>query len=247
MKKLSFLVILFVLCSSYLLTAGTIDPNISDQKYVEYGKYFDYVVSLCGKTEDGKSYCASAVIIKPKFILTAAHVVQGVVSGEITVDGKKYDVEYFSYPKEYEDKKFGFHDIAIGKLKDSVELKFYPPLYTNTDEVGKVCCISGFGLTGTFNTGATFSDHKRRAGSNIIDMIDKELLICSPSRSNNKTSLEFIIASGDSGGGLFIDGKLAGINSCVIADKTPKSDYLTESGHTRVSKYIEWIEKNTKE
>jgi hypothetical protein len=87
------------------------------------------------------------------------------------------------------------------------------------------------------------SDGKKRGGSNIIDKIDRELLVCTPSRAYNKTELEFLIGSGDSGGGLFIDGKLAGINSCVMAtDGKPNSTYSDESGHTRISKYINWIE-----
>lgn len=246
MKKIFYFLILAVLYHATVF-CGTIDPSVPDEKYIEYGKYFDYVVSLCGKTADEKSYYASAVVIKPKFILTAAHVVQDVKSGFIEINTKKYKIEYFYYPKEYDQKQFGKYDIAIGKLEESVELKFYPPLYRDTDEVGKVCCMSGFGLTGTFNSGMITSDNKRRAGSNIIDYIEKDLLICSPSKTTKKTSLEFIIASGDSGGGLFIDGKLAGINSCVIADKAPKSDYNTESGHTRISNFIDWIEENTKE
>lgn len=247
MKKIILFTGLIVLFSIGFLIAGTIDPSVPDEKYIEYGQSFNYVVSLCGKSIDDSNYCASAVIIKPKFILTAAHVVKDVATGYIVVDGKKHKIEYFMYPKEYDHAKFGFYDIAIGKLLEQVDLKFYPPLYKDSDEIGKVCCMSGFGLTGTFRTGAIFSDNKRRAGSNIIDYIDKDLLICSPSKDKLKTSLEFIIASGDSGGGLFIDGKLAGINSCVIADKSPKSDYLTESGHTRVSKYIDWIEENTED
>lgn len=246
MKKIFFCFLLAILYSNISLS-GTIDPTVPDEKYVEYGKSFNYVVSLCGQSVDGKQYCASAVIIKPKFILTAAHVVKDAQTGFITLDGKKYKVEYFHYPEDYNHNQFGKYDIAIGRLEESVELKFYPPLYKDNDEVGKICCISGFGLTGTFNTGANISDNKRRAGSNIIDYIDKDLLICSPSKTDRRTSLEFLIASGDSGGGLFIDGKLAGINSCVIADKTPNSDYKTEAGHTRISNFIEWIEDYTEE
>jgi hypothetical protein len=74
-----------------------------------------------------------------------------------------------------------------------------------------------------------------------------DMLICSPSypQDSNRTSLEFFIASGDSGGGLFIDSRLAGINSCVMAiDRSPKSKYNEQSGHTRIQKFISWIEEN---
>ena len=246
MKKF-FCAFLVVVLFPIILVGGTIDPSVPDEKYIEYGRSFDYIVSLCGKTIDDKNYCASAVVIKPKFILTAAHVVKDVSTGFVSIGNKKYKIEYFYYPKDYDHNKFGKYDIAIGRLEEPIELKFYPPLYKDNDEVGKICCISGFGLTGTFNTGAIKSDNIRRAGSNIIDYIDKDLLICSPSKNKRKTTLEFLIASGDSGGGLFIDGKLAGINSCVIADKSPNSNYETESGHTRVSNFIEWIEENTTE
>ena len=73
------------------------------------------------------------------------------------------------------------------------------------------------------------------------------MLLCSPSRYGAKdhTVLEYMIGSGDSGGGLFIEGKLAGINSCVMAvERSPMSKYGEESGHTRVSKFIDWIEKS---
>ena len=66
--------------------------------------------------------------------------------------------------------------------------------------------------------------------------------------------MEFIICPGDSGGGLFIDKKIAGINSCVIAtDGKPNSTYTDEGGHTRISQHLDWIhsvlesEKNEKE
>jgi hypothetical protein len=111
-----------------------------------------------------------------------------------------------------------------------------------------VCSISGYGVTGTFVTGGIKIDGKKRAGSNIINHVDRDLLVCDPSpRSHNSriTELEFLIASGDSGGGLFIDGKLAGINSCVMrVGGSPKSTYNEESGHTRISKFISWIKEN---
>lgn len=241
----SFL-LLFTFNTSYLYS-GTIDPGISDHKYVEYGKDFQYIGKLCGKNKDGLMYCASGVAISKNHFLTAAHVVSDAVESKLTINGKELCVEKIVCHKDYQADKVGWNDIAIGFIKDDIGLSFYPDLYFKEDEVGKLCCMSGYGLTGNFNTGAIRSDNKLRAGSNIVDYIDKQLLICSPSRPLDKTrtSLEYMIASGDSGGGLFIDDKLAGINSCIMSVKgSPKSDYRTESGHTRISQHIEWIRKN---
>ena len=105
--------------------------------------------------------------------------------------------------------------------------------------------MAGLGFTGTFNTGIERADGKKRAGSNFIDRIERKILICSPSKRNEKiTELEYLIGSGDSGGGLFISNKLAGINSCVISsDKKTDSSYGDRSGHTRISVFKDWIIK----
>ena len=226
---------------------GTIDPNTPDSKYVEYGAKFNFVLKICGKDIHQKMFCASAVAIKPKWIITAAHVVENSDTCFVTVKDKKICVNKVIYHDKYNDNSFGQYDIALGETEEDLNLDFYPDFYTDNNEVGKVCSISGFGLTGSFNTGITFSDNKRRAGSNVIDSIHRHLLICTPSRSN-RTELEFIIGSGDSGGGLFIGNKLAGINSCVIAsDRKPDSTYTDEAGHTRVSLYVDWINKTIEE
>lgn len=224
---------------------GTRDPNIPDHKYLEYAKDFVYIGKLCGEYNDGTKYCASAVAIDDNHILTAAHIVKNSKTCELILDGdKKFNIQNIVYHKDFDKDTFGEADIAIGYSEKEFNLRFYPDLYDKEDEIGKLCCISGFGMTGTFRTGGNKFDNHRRAGSNIVDDITSNLLICSPSSetANNRTSLEFIIASGDSGGGLFIDGKLAGINSCVLAsDKNPNSTYGDECGHTRISKFISWI------
>ena len=126
-----------------------------------------------------------------------------------------------------------------------LKLDYYPKLYSNKNETGKVCGLSGYGYHGDFNTGwisSTF-DNSRRAGSNIIDGIDKNVLKYSV-HTTDKTELEFLISPGDSGGGLFIDQKLAGIHSYVYAtDGKSDSDYGDVGCSTRVSDYIEWIDK----
>lgn len=241
--KTLLLILLFMV--SIPVFAGTIDPNIQDSKYIEYGSKFHYVLKLCGKDRKNRPFCASSVAIKPNWILTAAHVVEDCESCFVNINEKKICVEKVICHEKFNSNHFGEYDIALGYVKEDIALEFFPELYDKQDEVGRICSISGFGLHGTFNTGARNFSNNRRAGSNIIENIDRKLLVCTPSK-RNKTALEFLISSGDSGGGLFIENKLAGINSCVMAtDGKPDSTYGDESGHTRISLYIDWIKQNT--
>ena len=238
----NLLYLFLILCSNICLS-GTIDPNISDDKYVEYGQKYECVIGICGSYENDSLYCASAVAIKPHWVLTAAHVVKGSKTCSVKINDEKKIVSKIIPHYNYEANNFGYSDIALCYVDEDLKINIYPKLYTDSNEEGRTCAMVGVGLTGTFETGCIVSDDKKRGGSNIIDKIDRELLVCTPSRTYNKTELEFLIGSGDSGGGLFIDGKLAGINSCVMAtDGKPNSTYSDESGHTRVSKYINWIE-----
>ena len=238
-----YIFICFSISFSY---AGTIDPYVADSKYIEYAKDFHCVGKLCGTYEDGSKFCASAVAIDDHHVLTAAHVVKDSDSCSITINNQEFCLTNVVIHKDFES-EFGVADIAIGYSKQSFGLKFYPTLYSTTDEIGKICSISGYSITGTFKTGSIKSDNQKRAGSNVIDRIEDDMLICSPSfvKDPKRTSLEFMIASGDSGGGLFIGDSLAGINSCVMTiDRTPQSKYNEESGHTRIQKFIPWIEKH---
>ncbi len=245
MKKVVICIILF--CLGFGAYGGTIDPNTSDHKHLEYAQGFKYVYKISGTYADAKgtSFYASAVAINSEWVLTAAHVVHNAKSGYISQggDSDKYHIKKFIKHKDFVPNNFGYYDIALCKLDNKLMLDFYPDLYANNDEVKSVCSISGFGDTGNFSRGVFISDGRKRAGSNIIDSIDRHLLICTPS-STKKTDLEFLIANGDSGGGLFIGNKLAGINSCVNAsDKKTDSSYGDESGHTRISVFVDWIKQ----
>jgi hypothetical protein len=140
------------------------------------------------------------------------------------------------------------HDIAIARLQRAIDLDFYPSLYEDNDETGKVCGMAGYGFHGNFKTGYLMSnyDNKKRAGSNIIDGIEGDVLTYSIGQQN-KTSLEFLISPGDSGGGLFIDQKLAGIHSFIYSIKGKADGKYGNIGcSTRVSDYIDWINKTKK-
>lgn len=240
MKTLLFVIALIGCLTSY---GGTRDPKISDDNYLEFGSKFKCVVSVCGVENSGQKYCASGVAIKSRWVLTAAHVVKNAKTCSVNTSNKNINVSVKIPHHNFNSDNFGYYDIALIYLDEDIGLDTYPELYKDTNEIGKVCVISGYGITGTFLTGATISDGNKRAGSNKVNYIDRHLLICNLEDSN--TNLEFLIASGDSGGGLFIDKKLAGINSCVMTSgKNPNSAYGSESGHTRVSQHFKWILEN---
>lgn len=227
--------------------AGTISPDSDDAQHIEYGRKFPYVARLaCKASGRDLHHDGSCVLIGDKWAITAAHVVDGMDEWVVvTDDGERHVIEGVSIHEDYAEGVFGSGDIAICKSRDSFGLQWYPPLYAGRDEAGKVASIAGFGSTGTFANGRTaHGDGVRRAGSNIVDAAEGGCLICTPSR-NGRTSLEFHIAPGDSGGGLFIGNRLAGVNSHVSVSGTspPRGVFGEESAHTRVSDYLDWITK----
>jgi hypothetical protein len=228
--------------------AGTVNPDIPDSEHVEYGKKFGYVARLvCENEESGVCHDASCVLISPMVAITAAHVVDGMDSWEIyTDDGVRHEVRSVIVHEDYVKGNFGEADIAICISSDAFGLAWYPPLYDGRDEAGRVASIAGFGATGTFTKGREKADGVRRAGSNVIDDVEGAYLTCSVGEGT-ATRLEFLLAPGDSGGGLFIGNSLAGVNSFVMVSGTepPKGVLGEQSGHTRISDYKSWIEKET--
>lgn len=239
-------------CATYgSLRAGTIDPDTPDSKYVEFGKKFHNVVGIAAQVPCDKPECpvkshahlGSAVVIRPNWLLTAAHVVHSGTSYRALLAGEEvYDLPHVVWHKDFDDTKFGINDIAICYSPRRLEMEFYPPLYGKSDELGKPITFAGWGFTGTFHTGAIRSDGLRRAGHNVISETQRTVLVCEP-RRRNKFPLEFMIAPGDSGGGMFIGNELAGINSFLMArDGKPDGTYTDESAFTRVSLYIDWVD-----
>ena len=257
-QRFSFLLwfVLVLPAGALLVLAGTTDPNTPDQKYVDFGQQFPCVKRIRALEQQPKdpkkviTWYASAVVIRPHWILTAAHVVGNVAQPTILGDtpaSAAYPLGMIIVHPLFDDNKNGFYDIALGYSEKDFGLDFYPELYTAHDELGKTSTLAGFGFRGTFHTGTTESDNKRRAGSNVVSRIERSVLVCDPSR-HNRTSLEFLITPGDSGGGLFIGNKLAGIHSFLMAaDGKPNGTYTDESAHTRVSLYADWVESQIKQ
>ena len=235
-------VVLAMLCCSSAV-GGTIDPSTPDSAYVAFGKQFPSVVRIRSEKLLHAQY-GSAVVIRPHWALTAAHVVYEAFDHTAKDDnGVVYPLSVYPHC-DFNNEVLGDSDIALCYSAKDFGLKFYTPLYTGRGELGSVITIAGYGLTGTFRTGASLSDGKRRAGQNKIEAAAMGVLICSASVGADKLPLEFMIASGDSGGGMYIGNKLAGINSFLMAsDKVPNGSYGDESAFTRISTHAAWIER----
>jgi hypothetical protein len=247
---LRYIVLILAGCSSAL--AGTRDPNTPDEKYVEFGKQFPNVVRIRALTtfKDKKTgveitahQYGSAVLIRPNWAITAAHVLYETDKPEILIEGKKnHELSYVVLHPEFQDDNFGYSDLALCYSPNDFAAEFYPELYRDTDELDKAVTIAGYGFAGTFHTGAQHSDNKRRGGHNKVEALERGVLVCRPN-TQNRYPLEFLITPGDSGGGMFIGNKLAGINSFLMAvDKKPDGTYGDEAAHTRISLYADWIE-----
>lgn len=247
------LVMAVVLLVPGTVAAGTRDPHTPDAKYVEFGQQFPMVQRFraVAVVPDPKQpdkpkiqlQYGSAVIIRPHWVLTAAHMAQPTGDHTLLKDDQEYPLPHVVWPKDYEEDNVGFADIALCYSPAELKLDFYPELYRQADEVGKAVTIAGYGITGTFLTGCTVSDAKKRAGHNMLEYSERAVVVCQPRKGADRFPLEFMITPGDSGGGMFIGNELAGINSFVMAvDGNPDGTYTDESAFTRVSLYADWVE-----
>lgn len=235
------LAILIVLAATVGL-AGTTDDAIPDARYLEYATGFaPYTAFVTGlDAPDRRVYYATGVAIADRWVLTAAHVASEAGTCLVVVGEKNIRVETIFVHHDFRPGKVGLNDIALLRTAASIGLAWYPPLSNGGEAAGDLCQIAGFGITGRISTGHTTADAKLRAGTNTVMAVHEGVLVCLISRGSSP--LEYGIAPGDSGGPLFIDGKLAGINSYTMADRGPlKSKGGEESGHTRVSVHREWI------
>lgn len=244
MLKIILAVLLVTFISLSPIYSGTIDPNNKDSQYIEYGTKFVHTGKIFGTDLKDLKYIGSCIAISNKIVLTAAHILHDAKTANISINNKDIKITKWIIHKDFKHEKLGYYDIAICLLEENIGFDQFPSLYETRDELNKICSLSGYGSTGTFVTGPVTNDLNRRAGSNIISFIEDGVLVCDPSLDSTKTSLEFFICPGDSGGCLMIDQKIAGIHSYTMKYLPSKKQY---SCHTRISDHIEWINKNKQE
>jgi len=244
----TLLILLAMTSTAYGITYR---EDVPFKKFQDYGSKHDCVIKINATVKETKYLTtASGVIIGPHIVLTAAHCMIDVEDSRVTIGKLEYPIIAAVCPTDYRQHKYGIADIAVCYVRKILPQEFYVKLYDKNNEIGKICSISGWGRSGSFKTGHQHHTKKMRlAGSNFVDAIDRDMLMVSPSkRSDDRTSLECIVSPGDSGGGLFIEGKLAGIHSIItttVSGAGLTGGYHCKSGSTRISKFKSWIDKTS--
>jgi len=240
MKTLALLLAL-----SLPAVAGTRDDGVPDAKYLAFGaKFRPYTAEISGRNPEKQRQTATAVLIGPRWAITAAHVVAG--CEEVAVrygDGATRKVDRVTVHPDWTPNELRAADVAMCHLEADAGLAWYPPL-ADTVATGDVCLIAGYGVSGVMSAGYSVYDGRLRAGTQRIDRVDGVVVWCVAQRRGS--ALEMCIGPGDSGGPLFVGAgagaKLAAINSFQSASKGPlRSRYGEETGHISIPAIKEWI------
>ncbi|MEP7322318.1 MAG: trypsin-like serine protease [Saprospiraceae bacterium] len=218
----------------------------------------------------------SCVLIHPRMALTAAHTLIKLVEGEpliLEFDSLRIKVDSFRIHPWYTSNKGA--DLAVLYLSEPIKNIPVAALNTSRKEIGRIGTSVGFGNFSVANNPRDITDAGRvkSAGQNMLDSIegirlpDRQVPFLyadfdspdSPALNRSGTTeclpLEYGLDGGDSGGGMFIQGKkkklLAGINALQkknIGDLMRTGTfYGSASEWVRISVFRKWIKRKMKE
>ncbi len=243
MRSYTLLVILIFFSLNIDVTAIIKRHDKPDSLYINLAKQFSCVGSL---HPIGNGV---VTLIQPEWVITAAHVAKG-----INVFNKSvyFGDSLYSVVEIYiHDAKDADTDIALLKLNKPVNHIKPAKLYTNNNELDKICYFVGWGDTGDGKTGPTKNDRIKRAATNLIASANGNWLEFNFDMKDNATELEGISGPGDSGGPSLWrnnDGEIfiLGVSSYNYSTGEGECKYGSVEFYARISSVANWIKKTVK-
>jgi hypothetical protein len=220
--------------------------DVSDARFLEFGEQFNclaYIGGGCG------------TVIAPDWILTAAHVGNGVsyFRRHVRINGEEYEVKRKLVHPGFAQNPPGKldHDIALLQLTRPVTGVEPIKLYRESDELGQVIIFLGNGSTGTGKTGPDQRGRRqKRASTNTVSEASKLWLTFDFNAPSDAevTPLEGISGPGDSGGPCLLQKGdelfVMGVSSWNSGDGAGAEGlYQTTEHYPRVSAYAKWIDE----
>lgn len=217
----------------------------ADAEYIALGQQFPSVGKVGKRGGDG-------TLIAEQWVLTAAHVAEGMhrrLGDNLKVYFENEDTGYlvknvFLHPDFV---PMGGSDIALLELDQPVKNIVPSALYTHEDELGKDIVIVGHGDFKTGKESTWKVDGIKRGATNTIDKTTPSSIIFDFDAPPAGTELEGTAGRGDSGGPAFIlvndQPIIAGVSSAGMPGENGPGTYGAIEHYTRVSSYIDWIQK----
>jgi len=203
----------------------------------------------------GTWYINSAVAVAPNYLLTAGHVMpSGTTVNQCytTIGGTTYTAVSDITPPD-DPGQSSAPDLCLIKVNKT--LPGYNSLYSGSFSYGQSLFLTGYGLTGTYNSSAYYftlnsgTDGVERWGTNSVYWTPYESgssMIFGSSAYGVTTTFDAFLGNGDSGGGEFIkagnDWELAGINDGIYSNGVSGEYYATAA--IDVANYDSWINAN---
>jgi hypothetical protein len=237
------------------LQAGTISQPQARPDHISLAAHPAYagVGLIRTTTPSGGRFLASGTLINNQYLITAAHVVDRASNLTFELGGQTYQAQQWTMHPRWRGDNFnsGF-DLAVVQLTEPVSGVRKVPLMRNQREVGRIGTIVGFGQSGTGDSGATTPSGIKLAGQSRIERAiggqDRLLQTIFAGPDDNPLPLEFQPAPGDSGGGLFIGNRLAGVVSFLsAADGIADASFGDAGNYVRISRHLDLIDQALRE